>query len=52
MNLMIKRKEVDYRMSMIILGLLLCRGYLSAKEYETVRKKLLKKYQPPLGELW
>jgi len=52
MNLKLAKKEIDYRLAVLLIKILLYQGYLEQKEYEAVSKKLLKKYRPPLGELW
>lgn len=52
MDIRLAKKEIDYRLAVLLIKVLLYQGYLEQKEYDAVSKKLLKKYQPPLGELW
>lgn len=51
MNDKLYEKELNYRLSIVLAHTILEQGYLDQKEFKAVHKKLLKKYQPPLGEL-
>ena len=44
-------KELNYRLSILLARILFEQGYLDLKEFKAINKKLLKEYQPPLGEL-
>jgi hypothetical protein len=46
------QKERDYRLSLYLVKVLLQRKIVTPNEYERIRKKLMKKYKPPFGELW
>jgi dynactin complex subunit len=45
-------KERNYRLSLYLAKMLLNKKNVTEHEYERTRKKLLKKYKPPFGELW
>lgn len=51
MNNKLAEKELDYRIAKIVLATMFAKGIISHEEYETARRWLIKKIQPPIGSL-
>lgn len=51
MNNKLAEKELDYRITKIILATMFAKGIISHEEYETARRWLIKKIQPPIASL-